>query len=270
MYNSKIGIATSFFADQNFDSSLTLALAHEENISWVQLFLSDYYTENPHEIFTLQGLATQHGTKIICHSPLLLNLDAKDGIHAANLSLFFPQGQEKFSVFHFDENETIENALSVIEFYSTNGFTICLENFYQDKSKDAFIQSFHDYLALIEAAQEKKYKIIPVLDFPRLFIEPITEAVDALAYTELLLDKLAKTTKNLILHLIDFSKSSQKREEWLPFMAGIMPYEKIFDLLKKYNFTIISAILEYENKEIGRQSFQALSESLDKLVSNKS
>jgi hypothetical protein len=80
------------------------------------------------------------------------------------------------------------------------------------------------------------------------------------------LDKLAKTTKNLILHLIDFSKSSQKRDEWLPFMAGIMPYEKIFDLLKKYNFTIISAVLEYENKEIGRQSFQALSESLDKLV----
>lgn len=198
--------------------------------------------------------------KIICHSPHLLNLASQEETHAKNLCLFFPENQKKFAVFHFDENETIENALQTISFYNSFDVIVCLENFYQLKTKDAFIKNHNIYTQVIHRAIEKNLNIVPVIDFPRLFIKPLYETIDALFMTEVLLHDLSLATDEIFLHVIDFAKHTQKRDEWLPVMEGIMPYKDIFSYLEKYKFQVLSAILEFENLEIGTKSIKTLSD----------
>lgn len=60
MKNFEMGIATSFFAHDNFNSKSTLNYAKKQNISWVQLFLSPYYEENIEKIIELQKLAKKN------------------------------------------------------------------------------------------------------------------------------------------------------------------------------------------------------------------
>ena len=265
MKNFEIGIATSFFAHDKFNSKNTLSYAKEQNINWVQLFLSDYYEENPEKIIELQKIAEKNKAKIIYHSPYLLNLASQDEKHAKNLCLFFPENQKKYAVFHFDENETIENALKTISFYNSFDIIVCLENFYKLKTKDGFIKNQNTYTQVIHRAIEKNLKIIPVIDFPRLFIKPLYETIDALFMTEVLLHDLSLATNEIFLHLIDFAKHTQERDEWLPVIEGIMPYKDIFSYLEKYNFQVLSAILEFENLEIGTKSIKTLSDFFNKI-----
>jgi len=56
MKNFEIGIATSFFVHDNFNSKSTLIYAKEQNITWVQLFLSDYYHENTEKSLNYKNL----------------------------------------------------------------------------------------------------------------------------------------------------------------------------------------------------------------------
>lgn len=135
-----------------------------------------------------------------------------------------------------------------------------IENYYQIKTKDALIKNHNAYTQVFHRAKEKNLKIIPVIDFPRLFIKPLFQNIDALFMTKILLHDLSLATDEIFLHIIDFAKHTQKRDEWLPVMEGIMPYKDIFSYLEKYKFQVLSAILEFENLEIGTKSIKTLSD----------
>ncbi|MCP4264364.1 MAG: hypothetical protein GY777_02110 [Candidatus Brocadiaceae bacterium] len=58
--------------------------------------------------------------------------------------------------------------------------------------------------------------------------------------------------------MIDTVDPKQRREDWVPVGSGMIPYPEIFGTLDDYNFNIISAVLEYEDVELGRKSIHYL------------
>ncbi len=258
MSDPKIGVATSIFAEKQFDPFATIDFCQRHSIQNIQLYLDAKLEHDTEKIETLAHHCEEAHLKVFCHSPYFLNKDIIDGHHIASLSRIFPKHQNRYTVIHFDEKSSLKENLSTIERLNNSGITVCLENFYIAKTRESLIENFNNYATLYGAAMSRNLDIIPVIDFPRLFIESFHD-VDALFLTELLLHKISLHKAELILHLIDTKHPRQAREDWTPFGSGVIPYGQIFQTLKTYDLTVISAILEYEQTDLAYDSLTPLS-----------
>jgi len=258
--HNKIGVATSIFAENGFDALKTFDFIEEHNLKAIQLYMDKVLEADKSAIEMQQEKAISLGVKVLCHSPYYLNKEALDGKHIAALRAIFPRGQKNYVVFHFDENTPTAEALQTIEHLNSAGITVALENFYQDQSQAGLAKNLNRFRNLIAMAKQEKHDLIPVIDIPRLFITPF-QAFNPTFLVELLLELLENQT--IILHLIDSKTPKQERDDWVALGSGTIPYTYIFNLIKQYNITIDTAILEYEQASLAQESITPLCNFLD-------
>lgn len=257
MKRDKIGIATSLFKHNGFNSFDTVDFAVENDVSTVQLYMSEHLEFNNGDIDKIRTLFEQKSLKMIVHSPHYLNKEVLDGHHTASLGKIFPDRARKIVIVHYDENCSLHEALKAAEDLNRAGITVALENFYQGKTERALLENINGYTNLIREAVRAHRDIIPVIDFPRLYIDSFKNYAPS-TLTKLLLHNISTVTKDIILHMIDTKDPKQQREDWVAIGSGIIPYPEIFETLDHYQFNIHSAILEFESVELGRESISYL------------
>ena len=260
MNNSKIGIANSLFKENNYDPFITAQFAVDNGIKTVQIYLNKELERAPKDIVKIREFFGKNNLTMIVHSPYYLGKEVTlDSRHTAALTQLFPSKQKKYAVFHFDENCSSKEALKAIEDLNRAGITVALENFYQKKSEKALWENINEYIDIFRKANAHHFDIVPVFDIPRLYV---TEFIDYSPTTliGLILNELSKINKDIIFHIIDSASSNQEREDWVEIGKGIIDYNTIIETIDSYKFNVISYILEYEDIDLGKNSFEILND----------
>jgi sugar phosphate isomerase/epimerase len=250
-----IAIATSLFIQNNFDSFLTISYAKENNFTAVQFYMSPNIQNNPNTVRKIRELCENEPIKPLCHSPLYIGDVSVDKEHCRALSEIFPQEFSKYCIFHFDENRNVDIMINDCEKLVDFGIVPCIENFYQDKSRNGLVANIEKYLSFFDRVIQKNIPIIPVLDFPRLFVEQFTN-YHPIFLSQLLIQKFAK--RKIIIHAIDSVSPCQNRENWCAVGKGIVAYSDIFDFIKHLNVFVEYVVLEYENTFFVEESVRNL------------
>jgi sugar phosphate isomerase/epimerase len=261
MINKKIGVATSIFAEKSFDPFITIDYCKKNGISTIQHYLAPNHENDVGLIEKIKVESQNANLKVICHAHYPLDFSILEGDYLRNISKIFPDSEQKLLVVHFNENKSADEAISVLKIINSFGLTVALENFYIGKSEESLNSNSENYLKVLSRAVHEKLNILPLIDFPRLFIKQFAE-FNPLIRTEDILNKLSDDYSEIVLHLIDFNSNRQERDDWVPIGDGLMPYGKIFDLLRKCNLTVDSAIIEYESAQLATGSLDTLNKLL--------
>ena len=250
-----IAVATSIFAENKFDPFLTISYAEEKNISAVQFYMSENLQKDKSQIEKVRDLCAKKSIKMLCHSPLMLGNASADTTHCEALVSIFPDGADKYCIFHFDENCDVDlmvlDCKKLVEF----GIIPCIENFYMDKSRHGLVANIEKFLAFFDRIHTQNISVLPVLDFPRMFIEQFTN-FHPILLSELLIQKFAR--QKIIIHAIDSVSPQQKREDWCAIGRGIVGWIDIFDFIKKSGVFVENVVLEYESTDFIDESIAVL------------
>jgi len=250
-----IAVATSIFARDGFDPFLTVSYAEEKGISAVQFYMSENLQKNPQQIEKIRDLCQKKSIKALCHSPLMLGSASADAEHCEALASVFPDGEPKYCIFHFDETKDVDLMILDCKKLVELGIVPCIENFYIEKCRRGLVANIEKYLAFFDRIQTQNIPVLPVLDFPRMFIEQFTN-FHPIFLSELLIQKFAR--QKIIIHAIDSLLPTQKREDWCAVGRGIVGWIDIFEYIKKQNVLVEYTVLEYETTDFTDESIAAL------------
>lgn len=250
-----IAIATSLFAENGFDEFMTLHYAEENKISAIQFYMNENLQKDKEKIEIIRNLCKEKQIKILCHSPKMLGEVSNDIIHCEALISLFYENSPKYCIFHFDENCEIEKMIEDCKKLILLGIIPCIENFYQNKEIHTFVENMQNYLELFIKTSELNLPVLPVLDFPRLFIEQFT-ILQPVILSKFLIEFIA--VKKIIIHAIDSISPKQERSDWCAVGQGIVKWEEIFGFLKEYKIFAEFCVLEYENTDFIHDSVEYL------------
>jgi sugar phosphate isomerase/epimerase len=255
-----IAVATSIFAESRikYDPFETIKFAEENKIPAIQFFIDEKKQGNLPEIDKIRDLCQKSAIKILCHSSKRIGSASHDTAHCKALATIFPHEADKKCIFHFDENADIDLMISDCEKLVNFGLVPCIENFYDDKTRHGLDANMEKYLAFFDIIKEKNIPVIPVIDFPRLFVEEFTN-FHPIALAEQLIQKFAK--QKMIIHAIDsVSPHQDDRNNWCVVGSeeGIVGWKDIFEYIKKQSVSVEYTVLEYENIDNIQESIQNL------------
>jgi sugar phosphate isomerase/epimerase len=250
-----IAIATSLFAESKFDPFLTISYAEENEICAVQFYMSQNIQENAKTIKKIRDLCEKKSIKVLCHSPFYIG-NAAQKEHCEALFNIFTKRDDKYCVFHFDEDNDIDVMLDDCKKLVDFGLSPCIENFYKDKSQSGLFANIEKYLSFFDRIIAQNIPVIPVLDFPRLFIEEFAD-FSPVSLSQQLIQKFAE--QKIIIHAIDSVSPRQDRQNWCAIGKGIVAYLDIFEAIKRLEVSVEYAVLEYENTLFIEESIRNLS-----------
>ncbi|MDR0304825.1 MAG: hypothetical protein LBH98_08690 [Chitinispirillales bacterium] len=239
-----IAVATSLFSQSNFNPFLTISYAEEKKIPAIQFYMSENIQKNEKTIHKIRELCEKKSIKILCHSPLYTGNVSRNKEHCTALSEIFISGNSKYCIFHFDENNDVNVMVDDCETLASFSIIPCIENYYQNKTKSGLINNIKKYLSFFDRIIQKNIPAIPVLDFPRLFVEQFINFHPNFL-SKLLIREF--TNQKIIMHMIDSVSPCQNRENWCAVGKGIVAYSNIFECIKRFNVSVEYAVLEYEN-----------------------
>jgi len=250
-----IAVATSLFAENEFDPFLAISYAEKNEIFAVQFYMSPNIQKDTKTVEKIRDLCEEKSIKVLCHSPFYIP-NAAEKEHCKALFNIFPKlCDNKYCIFHFDENCGVDAMLDECKKLVDFGLLPCIENFYKDKSQGGLSANMEKYLSLFDNAFAQNIPVIPVLDFPRLFVEEFI-GFNPLLLAQTLTGKFAK--RKIIVHAIDSSSPRQNRDNWCAVGTGIVAYSDIFEAIKRFDVFVEYAVLEYENTVFIAQSIERL------------
>lgn len=260
-----LGIADSVAFDKGFDSLEAVNYAQSNHFQLVQIYLKDANAAQLQQNALLKKQAA-YGLKFMCHAPGLLNqIDIERYKY-----LFFSAKQilqaseDKWVVVHFDEHESIENALKLIEEICEIGLTPCLENYHPPKNFKSAERNYELYLKLLQETTKKEFPVKAVIDIPRIFHANLNlDFADANALTLRVFQQIHQLEIPILLHLIDSKTRAQQRTDWCPLGEGIIPFDYLFQQIFRTVNNIEAIIFEYEDRENPRLSLPFLSRYID-------
>lgn len=261
MKDKQISYASSISADKNYDPLDTLLYCQEKSISLSQLYMDKNLSEDATQVKKLRKFSKENNIHLTCHAPKELNSELIDISILKPIKKLLKNEDEKIIIVHFDEDCPIDDAMITIESLTNNGFTVGLENFYKNQNEAEVLLNTAKFNLLLSLSAEHEFSVIPVIDFPRLFIKEISSTTDSLMITKSILANISMLPFPLILHLIDFNDNSQKRNTWTPIGNGLMPYKDIFEIIRTFDINIHHAVLEFESKELADKSLKFLRNS---------
>lgn len=248
---SRIGVTSSVSCDNGcFNPLAALDYAALNGFSLVQLYLdAQLITDQPARERIVECAQKYHLSSII-HAPGLLKVpDATDqlGVRAA-LHLLTCEKRPRV-VYHFDETQSVEKSLAIIESLCAMGIIPCIENFHQLRGADKARQNYEKYLTLLSQIDKRSLHAIPVIDIPRVFHVALELAdEDAYALTIEVLQRIGAMEFPVLFHLIDVKCRDQKRDQWCPVGQGIIPYSRIFREIA-HLVRCDDIVLEFEDRE---------------------
>ena len=266
MNKNLLGIGTSVSRDRDYDPMDTLDFAKETGIPVVQVYLNDQLLTRPELIEDICEYAGEKDLRLTCHAPEPLNTNGLSPAIITAAKKLLAYQEEKKLIIHFDENERLDDCLHHIDHLYQHGIITCLENYYVRRDVKSFAHNNRIFKSIFAVARAKGLPMYPVIDFPRLFISGIVEHINALLTTKKILDVLSMLSYKTILHMIDFSDHSQKRNAWCTIGKGLMPYKAIFEFMSEIDLAIDHCVLEYEDKVLCERSLSP-AQKLLKLLS---
>jgi len=252
-----IAVATSLFAENEFDPFLTIYYAEKNEICAVQFYMSQNIQKDIKTVEKIRDLCEEKSIKVLCHSPFYIGNAAKKE-HCEALFNIFPKlcgSNDKYCVFHFDEYSGIDVILDDCKKLVDFGLSPCIENFYKDKSQSGLNANMEKYLSFFDKVFAQNVPVIPVLDFPRLFVKEFS-GFNPVFLSQALIGKFAK--RKIIVHAIDSVSPCQDRVNWCAVGNGIVAYSDIFEAIKRFDVFVEYAVLEYENTTFIAQSIEYL------------
>jgi hypothetical protein len=237
----------------------TLRFCVEHGVPLVQIYLDHSLAGNPAHIAQIREFALRNAIRLTCHAPEPLNGNVvSERIQNAAMDLLAYQ-QEKFLIVHFDETQPLGRILDLIGRINRSGMTVCLENFYSSRENAAFLANLETFNSVFSAAGTSSLRVLPVMDFPRLFIEHIHSSHDSLSLCEGIIDHLAAHAARLILHCIDFiDYDHRSRDTWCAVGRGLVPYRAILARAAEKNLAYDHWVLEFEDKALTLESLESV------------
>jgi len=250
-----IAVATSLLAENEFDPFLTISYAEKNGIDAVQFYMSPNIQKDVKTVEEIRDLCEKKSIKVLCHSPFYIS-NAAEKKHCEALFNIFPKlYDDKYCIFHFDEDYGIDVMLDECKKLVDFGLLPCIENFYKDKSQSGLTANMEKYLSFFDKIFAQNIPVIPVLDFPRLFVEEFS-GFNPVLLSQTLIEKFSK--RKIIVHAIDSVSPCQKRDNWCAVGTGIVAYRDIFEAIKRLDVFVEYAVLEYENTAFIAQSIENL------------
>lgn len=245
-----LGIANSVSANFSYDPIDALKFARQLDFERMQIYLNNDILSVPHRANLLKKqLNAAPEIFSYFHSEGYLNQQFVESKYAARLLRFLGEMEDARLIIHFDEKAALEEALQAIDFLSRNNVKLYLENYFQDKGREAAEKNLRKYLALYTLTSNHNVEIFPALDIPRFFHQNIgMEPNVSLNWCYQMFNFFGNRGIPILLHLIDTLDVTQTRNSYCPVGEGCIPYSKIFDFIRKTQPGIEAIILEYEDK----------------------
>lgn len=238
---NNVALSTSFSANYSWDPIYSLELTKKYNLKFCQIYIGDNFKDKT----LVSRINKFNDIDFLFHSNY--NLEPS-GIIKGEIDIINSiNSKNKYVVFHHTIKVSLEDVLDSIKLLNSMGITVLFENFYEDY--DRVEESVNSYIEILKTSIDRGYKLLPLIDFPRLFIDKAIEDNDPISLTYKLLDAVKLANTPLYTHLIDCRDSSQKRDSWCQIGDGSIPYNSIFSYIKKLEISIPLHILELEEEE---------------------
>jgi hypothetical protein len=246
-----IGVANSVSSNFSYDPIDTIQYANQSEFDIIQIYLNRELLATKNSTAKDLGLQLSQGKfkNIYLHADGYLNKEFLLGDYYVALQDFINSDQEYGVIIHFDENCELEDVLKIVEKLSKQKFKIYLENYFQSSGKANAEKNIRKYMALFTLANNFSVCLHPVIDIPRFFHERLELGSDsALQWCYQVFNFFGNKGIQLLLHLIDATTSTQRRNQYCPIGEGYIPYQKLFDFMIKTSTPIEGIILEFEDK----------------------
>lgn len=257
----RIGVASSIsLTNATFDPLAALGYAAQNHFSPVQIYLDDQVVKDRRARKNVLARVQKYDLPIMLHAPGLLKLpEATDAeIVAAALELLVCESSRRV-VYHFDETQSVEESLAIVESLCALGIVPCIEKFHQLRGVDRARQNYANYLDLLSRIRDRSIEVVSVVDVPRTFHEALESTIeDACALTIDLLRRIGSMEYSILFHLIDAKSAAQSRSDWCPLGKGIIPYSRIFREVAG-EIRCDDVVLEFEDYESPLPSREFLS-----------
>lgn len=248
MKNPSIGIANSVSANFDFDPLDTIKFAKQANFDVIQIYLNQHILDDEKLLAKIQKHQNAF-KKVYYHAEGFFNKDFPNGEYYQKLIRFLKNIENSNYILHFDEKIDIDKLFKLTDDLSADGIKIFIENYFQKSSKAASEKNIKKYTALFTLVNTVENIIFPVLDIPRLFHKKLRlKKTDALEWCYQLLNFFGNRNIPILLHLIDSKDRDQSRTSFCAVGEGYIPYQEIFDFIKKTKPPISDIILEFEDK----------------------
>ncbi len=259
-----IGVANSVSANFGFDPLDSLQFARQARFPVIQIYLSEEMVQHPqalaHIFEKMKAFAFQG---IYFHSAGYLNQDYLKSAYAEQLFRVLDSAGGLNLILHFDEDESLENMLRVLERWPARHLNIYLENYFKKEGKENAAKNLRKFLALFTLANTEKISLHPVLDIPRFFHQALEFTLEeALNWSYQLLNFFGNRRLPILLHFVDVKSPRQARSDFCAVNEGIIPYREIIQFIKKTHPLIEAIILEFEDKINPLKSREALEQLL--------
>lgn len=248
MTHPSIGIANSVSVNFDFDPLDTIKYAKQESFEVIQIYLSQELLNNQKII---DGLHKQENEfkMIYYHADGFFNKEFPTSDYFNSLIRFLQTTTQPNYILHFDENINIEKLFDLTDKLTSVGIKIYIENYFQKSKKENAEKNIKKFTALFTLTNTVEDVIFPVIDIPRFFHKNLGFKKDeALKWCFQLFNFFSNKNIPILLHFIDCKDTTQSHHSYCPIGEGYLPYEEIFEFMKKTRPSISDIILEFEDK----------------------
>jgi len=245
-----VGVANSVSYNLDYDPLDTLNFALQSDFELIQIFINQSQLDKPEILDQFRKKLQDHpALPLLIHAAGNFSKTLFLDTYQDQLFQYLDKFQFKSIIFHYDETESLENILELVEQVSIDRRKIYLENFFQMPGVSDAEKNLRKFLAVFSLANNLETRIYPALDIPRFFKRDVGFSIElALNWCYQILNFFGNKQIPILLHLVDVQSSAQGRSDFCPIGEGIIPYSKIFAFIEKNKVLIEGIVLEYEDK----------------------
>jgi hypothetical protein len=246
-----IGVSNRVSSNLNFNLNDALQYAQQSGFEIMQILLTaDLLKQYDSLIELLDLVGMTDFDRLYFHAETSLNCNLNQNDLIRHMDDILLSEKDIQLIFHFDENEDLEKMLESIEKLPTvaRGH-LYLENALYSPHPSDISRKIKKYLAVFSLANIQTISIKPAFNIPALFVEnsQLNEK-EAIQWCCEIFNFFETKRIPLLLMLSDRKELSQEGSVPRAIGEGSLPYEHIFNFVKKSQVTIEGIILQYGDK----------------------
>jgi hypothetical protein len=242
------GVANSISANFQYDPADTIHFAQQGNFEILQVYLNEALLNNAGSLKTALEPKVKF-KDVYYHAEGFLNQEFSGSDYRKKLYRLLERANTPQYIIHFDERENIDKLIRLVDALSQESPKIFIENYFIAEGKSAAEKNLKKFLALFTLSTSFGSKVYPVLDIPRLFHQKcqFSEA-EGLEWCYQILNFFGNRNIPLLLHIVDYTAPPQSHTDFTTVGKGYIPYQKIFDFIRKTRPLISGIVFEFEDK----------------------
>ncbi|NOX36981.1 MAG: hypothetical protein GXO78_05535 [Calditrichaeota bacterium] len=243
-----IGVANSVSANFDFDPLDTLEFATQKQFETAQIYLNENLIRDIPLLEKIKQFEAKF-QRVYFHAHGFLSPQAVHSPYFQQLHQFLTTTTYPNYIIHFDETIPVDQLIQTLENHPPEPIRIYLENYFSSSGKDNVQKNLKKYMAIFTLLTARRHYLFPVLDIPRLFHRECGfSQQEALNWCFQLLNFFSQKGYSILLHLVDFADDSQQHHQFRALGEGYIPYDRIFEFIRKTSPLLEGIILEYQDK----------------------